>query len=105
MMTARPFRSPVLKVTEKLRAANNENDEPQTKKRRISHLPTENGRESGPQLVFKRPGISSLPRKPLLAVMNPSSVAQATQPTDGAIEGYYNVLWYERFPRPGYFYC
>lgn len=69
-------------------------EEPQAKKRRISSDQEDEAKPTGPQLVFKKPGISSLPRKPLLAVKNPAVAAQATKSLDDGVEGYYNVLWY-----------
>ncbi|KAL9100834.1 MAG: hypothetical protein Q9163_003845 [Psora crenata] len=88
------FRPPLLKIIEKPISPNSPDSgssEPLPKKRRISNEP--NPRQPGPQLVFKRPGISSLPRKPLLAVDNPAVATQSLHNTDGVIEGYYNVLW------------
>lgn len=85
-MIGKPFRTPLLRKTEEL-GDNDGLSEPQAKKRRISN----NKGDGGPQLVFKTPGISSLPRKPLLAVKNP---AVATNIADEGFERYYNVLWY-----------
>ncbi|KAL8652321.1 MAG: hypothetical protein Q9226_004323 [Calogaya cf. arnoldii] len=91
-MLSRPFRSPLLK-----RPGSDENENPPTKKAKVQ--PT--------GLVFKKPGISILPRKPLLAVDN-------TAPTSdvAGTEGHYSVLYrnvtkkkhktwegYEFFPR------
>lgn len=73
-------------------SAHHDGDEPQSKKRRINNDHEDNAESPAPQLVFKKPGISSLPRKPLQAVTNPAA-AQATQPLDGGNVGYYNVLW------------
>ncbi|CAD6594070.1 MAG: helicase [Alectoria sarmentosa] len=88
-MIGKPFRTPLLRKTEE----SGDNDgvsEPQAKKRRISSDKGDDLKTLGPQLVFKTPGISSLPRKPLLAVKNP---AVATKPLHRGFEGYYNVLW------------
>lgn len=95
-MSRKPFRPPILRKVEKpvVPAAVPDIDEPQAKKRRINNDQEDNANPTGPQLVFKMPGISSLPRKPLLAVKNPAVAAQATKPLDGGVEGYYNVLWY-----------
>ncbi len=85
-MIQKPFRTPLLRKPEE----STDNDGfsvPQAKKRRISN---DKG-DGGPRLVFKTPGISSLPRKPLLAVKNP---AVATESPSGGFERYYNVLWY-----------
>lgn len=93
----KPFRPPLLrKIDNPAVSTGTYGEEPQTKRRRISSDQEDEDKPAGPQLVFKKPGISSLPRKPLLAVRNPSVAAQATQPLDGGVEGYYNVLWYVR---------
>lgn len=89
-MIGKPFRTPLLKKTEE----SGDNDgvsEPQAKKRRISSDRVDSVKTMGPQLVFKTPGISSLPRKPLLAVENPEL---SQRRPDGGLEGFYNVLWY-----------
>ncbi len=91
----KPFRPPLLRKVDNLTASNSTYVEgPQTKRRRISSDQEDEDKPAGPQLVFKKPGISSLPRKPLLAVKNPSVASQATQSLDGGVESYYNVLWY-----------
>ena len=93
----KPFRPPLLRKVDNPTVSNGTyGEEPQAKRRRISSDQEDEDKPAGPQLVFKKPGISSLPRKPLLAVKNPSVAAQATQPLDGGVEGYYNVLWYVR---------
>ena len=66
--------------------------EPPVKKRQISVDGKEDGTGRLSQLVFKKPGISSLPRKPLFVVPNPAVAAQTKSAGDG-VEGYYNVLW------------
>ena len=73
----------------------NDNDEPQLKRRRINDVLEESAEQSRPQLVFKKPGISCLPRKPLLTVNNPPVTAQPIKQIDEGVEGCYNVLWYE----------
>lgn len=86
-MIRKPFRTPLLRRVEESR----DNDgvlEPHVKKRRIS---SDSEKTLEPQLIFKSPGISSLPRKPLVAINNP---AEAVKTPDGGFEGYYNVLWY-----------
>ena len=93
----KPFRPPLLRKIDKLAGSvDTYGEEPQAKRRRISSDQEDEDKPAGPQLVFKKPGISSLPRKPLLAVKNHSVAAQATQLVDGGVEGYYNVLWYVR---------
>lgn len=90
-MLRKPFRSPLL--VKKDTPASPDDLEPPTKKRRISGDNAVRKEQSDPQLVFKAPGISSLPRKPLLPVNSPAKAAKANKPQDGGIEGYYNVLW------------
>ncbi len=88
-MIRRPFRTPFLRKTEEL-GDDDRVSEPQTKKRRISSDEEDGVKMAEPRLVFKTPGISSLPRKPRLAVENPAGV---TKTLDGGFDGYYNVLW------------
>lgn len=94
-MLGRPFRPPLLKkVPPPTASVEDEPSNPPAKKRRIS----DDGAtkvSTTPQLVFKVPGISSLPRKPLLVVKNPAAAAEAAKPLDGGVDGYYNVLWYD----------
>ncbi|KAL2050276.1 hypothetical protein ABVK25_009503 [Lepraria finkii] len=93
-MIGKPFQPPLLRKVDKPSAPSGPDvDEHQAKKRRISTEPEDSEKPLGPQLVFKIPGISSLPRKPLLPVTKPTVAAQTTQPLDGRVEGYYNVLW------------
>ncbi|KAL8875191.1 MAG: hypothetical protein Q9198_006413, partial [Flavoplaca austrocitrina] len=68
-----PFRPPLLK-----RRNSDENEQPPTKKVKVEST----------GLVFKKPGISILPRKPLLEVSNTTTIAGVT-----GTEGYYSVLW------------
>ena len=94
-MIGKPFRPPLLRKVDKPSASSGPDvDEHQAKKRRISTEQEDSEKPLGPQLVFKVPGISYLPRKPLLPVKNPTVAAQVTQPLDSEVEGYYNVLWY-----------
>lgn len=93
-MTGKPFRPPLLSKLEKpATPVYKDRDEPQAKKRRTSSDLNDNAKLPAPHLVFKKPGISSVPRKPLLAVKNPTGATQAIQPLDGGFENYYNVLW------------
>ncbi|KAL8842210.1 MAG: hypothetical protein Q9170_000616 [Blastenia crenularia] len=75
--TFAPFRPPLLK-----RPADNENNEHPSKK--VKNEPS----TVGPRLVFKTPGISSIPRKPLHEVGN--EVAETDHESS---KGFYNVLW------------
>ena len=90
------FRPPLIKKVEPPTAicdTGEDGVEPLAKRRKISsHDPMQPG-SVGPQVVFKKPGISTLPRKPLLGVPNPAAIVQANQSVDCGIEGYYNVLW------------
>ncbi len=95
-MLGKPFRSPLLAKKERL--ASSDDHEPQAKKRRISGNDEIRKEHAGPQLVFKAPGISSLPRKPLLTVQNPAKAAEVAKPQHAGIEGYYNVLWSVKSP-------
>ena len=98
-MLRKPFRSPLLKKPlivkdEAQSIADNGSEYPAKKRRVISDGDTESrGDISGPRLVFKAPGVSSLPRKPLLTVQNPSAAVETDQISNGAGDGYYNVLW------------
>ena len=65
---------------------------PPVKRRRITEVDKEDAPDQLPKLVFKKPGISSLPRKPLFVLPNPA-VAAHTASVDDGVEGYYNVLW------------
>ncbi|KAI4188499.1 MAG: hypothetical protein L6R41_002099 [Letrouitia leprolyta] len=76
-MPSRPFRSPLLK-----RPSGNENDEHVCKKLKAESTVT------GPRLVFKRPGISTVPRKPLLEIDKPEAETSGL-----TSKGFYNVLW------------
>ena len=97
-MIGKPFRSPLLKqppiVKDEARSiANNDNEQP-AKKRRLINGDDETKQDiSGPRLVFKAPGVSALPRKPLLTVENPAVAVETEQTLNGAADGYYNVLW------------
>lgn len=88
------FRPPLLKrIEEPAQSSDHDDFGHIAKKRRIEFDQEQNVKPTGPQLVFKTPGISSLPRKPLLAVNNSAGAAQAITPLDESTERYYNVLW------------
>ena len=96
-MLNKPFRSPLLKQAatpsdEARDVADNEDEHP-AKKRRTSTKGTAARESSGPRLVFKAPGVSSLPRKPLVTIPNPAAASETEQSLNGFVEGYYNVLW------------
>ena len=98
-MLGKPFRSPLLKKhlivkDEAQSTADNGNEHPAKKRRLIDGDDTGPKRDiSGPRLVFKAPGVSSLPRQPLLSVQNPAVAVEADQISNGAADGFYNVLW------------
>ena len=94
-MTGKPFRPPLLKKVNKPLVLDDLNiEEHQVKKRRFSTKQEDDQRPAGHQLIFKKPGISSLPRKPLLAVTNSAISTPNSQPLDSGVECYYSVLWY-----------
>ncbi|KAL8724395.1 MAG: hypothetical protein Q9166_007975 [cf. Caloplaca sp. 2 TL-2023] len=73
-MLSRPFRSPLLK-----RPGSDDSGNPPAKKVKTGAV----------GFIFKKPGISSIPRKPLLEVDNNT----APEFGDAGTEGYYSVLW------------
>ena len=89
-MLGKPFRPPLL-----TKGAREENhgSSPPPKRRRLNSDEEVSKIRAAPQLVFKTPGISQLPRKPLLAVNNPAVAAEVAGSLGEALEGYYNVLW------------
>ena len=92
---AKPFRTPLLsKPLTSANAIRQDNVEPEAKRRRIDDNSSSREALKVTHLVFKASGVSSLPRKPLVAVVKPVVAAEAPQPTDGGVEGYYNVLWF-----------
>ena len=88
-MFRKPFRTPLLKKKEES-VHIDEIVEPQSKKRRLSSDNENDLKTIRPRLVFKAPGISSVPRRPLLTIGNSAVIANSS---DGTSEGYYNVLW------------
>ena len=87
------FRSPLLSNVEKpAELADAAESKHPAKRRRVSDEGEQVKPRTTPRLIFKKPGISSLPRKPLLVVPNPAIIPQG-EPTEGGVEGYYNVLW------------
>ena len=93
-MFEKPFRSPLLKqIPSAVLTPETVGEGPPAKRRRLDHEGEKVDNLRGPQLVFKHAGISSLPRKPLLAVKNPNATSEAINPLEGGTETYYNVLW------------
>ena len=95
-MIGKPFRSPLLSTHQGSKSAGHDEAEPQAKKRRIEQVNSGSKEQSGSRLIFKKPGISLLPRKPLSVVGNLPAGGQAYSQFDGLVHGYYNVLWYAR---------
>ncbi len=84
-----PFRTPFLNKTD-----DHNDSQPLPKKRRISIDRELGTTRTTPRLVFKTPGISSLPRKPLSAVRNPAVAAELAESGNGGSDSHFNVLWY-----------
>ncbi|KAL8953480.1 MAG: hypothetical protein Q9222_000684 [Ikaeria aurantiellina] len=76
-MLSKPFQSPLLK-----RKSIDGDDAPLSKKPKLESTGSEK------RLVFKAPGISTIPRKPLLEIGNIAAATGDTSP-----DSYYNVLW------------
>ena len=93
-MLGKPFRSPLLTKIPSQILDTTHPDSPPAKRRRLSDEDNEVEELKGPRLVFKKPGISSLPRKPLVPVQPTNKPTEAQSPLDGALDLYYNVLWY-----------
>ena len=92
-MIGKPFRSPLLNKLPTTASNDPRPEVPPAKRRRLDEVDEGSKYIRGPQLVFKNPGISSLPRKPLLAVQNPNASVEIVEPLEGGTEAYYNVLW------------
>ena len=93
-MLGKPFRSPLLKKVPGQNLDTIHPDSPPAKRRRLSDEDNEVQELKGPQLVFKKPGISTLPRKPLAPLQVTNKSTDDSNTSDGAAESYYNVLWY-----------
>ncbi|MCJ1475516.1 helicase [Lambiella insularis] len=90
----KPFKPPLLKKKGSILGLGPVDDEnsPARKRRRLDDGATSSETKSEPRLVFKNPGVSSLPRKPLHSVLN-TAVATNGSGQDEESETYYNVLW------------
>ena len=87
----KPFRPPLLNKDAPSRVSNSSHpDSPPSKRRRLDIDSDERKPES--RLIFKNPGISSLPRKPLHSVSNSAAAINNGPPHND--ETYYTVLWY-----------
>ena len=92
-MFNKPFQSPLLNRLPSATTNDSCLDAPPAKRRRLSQGDEDSKKIRGPQLVFKSPHISSLPRKPLLAVQTPNTSTEDVKPPGDGTEAYYNVLW------------
>lgn len=92
-MLGKPFRSSLLTKSKPV-SGSCDDGEASAKRQRINSDSTRTPELSGPRLVFKAPGISSLPRKPLVAVTNPAAAADDVGKLDNGTQSYYNVLWW-----------
>ena len=87
-MFRKPFRTPFLKA-----ADDHGGSEPAAKKRRIGDDPQVSKTYVAPKLIFKTPGISTLPRKPLQSLENVDEKPVTENGLEGGSDRYYNVLW------------
>lgn len=88
--TMNPFRPPLFKRNDSAQALglDDHDKSPPLKRRKL-----DSGTILGePRLVFKNPGVSSLPRKPLCSVLN-TAVTANDNDQDERSTSYYNVLW------------
>lgn len=96
-MIGKPFQPPLLTRIKKVVASDapvsGDVYEPQAKRRKTSIDREQHSVPKRAHLVFKTPGVSSLPRKPLVAIENTAVAALAAQSLDREFEGYYSVLW------------
>jgi hypothetical protein len=103
----KPFRPPLLnKKSLQDNIGESVADVPSSKRRRLNDNECDasvdvkredvyNNGKTEQRLVFKVPGISSLPRKPLESVPNPAITSRASgQQGKSEPEFYYTVLWY-----------
>ena len=93
-MLGKPFQSPLLKKAPVQSLDTSHPDSPPAKRKRLNNEDDGLQELKGPRLVFKKPGISSLPRKPLVPIQATNKPVEASPSGDGAAELYYNVLWY-----------
>ncbi|MCJ1379469.1 helicase [Xylographa soralifera] len=90
----KPFRPPMIKKAglTQTQAADHPQSPP-TKRRRLNENVGLGDVKSLPRLVFKTPGVSSLPRKPLQSVLNTATSSDSSQKDQQLETNYYNVLW------------
>ncbi|MCJ1394649.1 helicase [Xylographa bjoerkii] len=90
----KPFKPPTIKkeaLTPTLEADHLQS--PSAKRRRLNENASSVAVKSVPRLVFKTPGVSSLPRKPLHSVINTATSTDSSQQDQFSETSYYNVLW------------
>ena len=93
----KPFRPPLLKKPDQTQTlADTASDGPPAKRIRLDGQSDPVAMKPEPRLVFKTPGVSTLPRKPLQSIPNPAAALEDSKLQDDALESYYNVLWYGR---------
>jgi len=91
----KPFRPPLLKKPTQIKISEDTSSAgPPAKRMRLDGPSESVSTKSEPRLVFKTPGVSSLPRKPLHCVANPAAALDESRQQEDALESYYNVLWY-----------
>ncbi|MCJ1284854.1 helicase [Xylographa opegraphella] len=93
-MTMKPFRPPFLKKESPNQAQVNDHPQsPPAKRLRLNENVDSVEIKSLPRLVFRTPGVSSLPRKPLQSVLNTAVSSDSRQKDQQSETCYYNVLW------------
>lgn len=91
-MLKKPFRTP-FRTPFTNKPGDIDDSEPQPKKRRINNDQQPATPQTKPRLVFKTPGISSLPRRPLSAVENLATGSEPAVTDNDGFERHYTVLW------------
>lgn len=87
-----PFRTPCANTPGEI-----DDSEPQPKRRRISNDQKPATPQTKSRLVFKAPGISSVPRRPLSAVGNLAVASEPAATNNDDSGRHYTVLWYVNY--------
>lgn len=95
-MLKKPFRTPFRTPFDN-KPGEIDDSEPQPKKRRISNDQKQATPQTKSRLVFKMPGISSVPRRPLSAVENLAVASEPAASNKDDSGRYYTVLWYVNY--------
>ena len=90
-MLTKPFISPLVRKPEKVSIEDDIGR--QNKRRRISSDNDSIAQQPESRVVFKAPGISALPRKPLLAVHNLAVEKDVRVTKEVGVQSCYNILW------------